>query len=60
MVILFAVQSYFWLQLRALHARLPATKQDEVLGAGWITAYPDNWARLVSFITIGVLPRLSL
>jgi hypothetical protein len=58
MVILFAVQSYFWVQLRALHARLPATKQDEVLSAGWIAAYPDNWARLVCVMTVGVLPAI--
>jgi hypothetical protein len=56
MVILFAVQIYFCVQLRTLRLRTSAENFDEARNAGWIGLYRDWGARLVSSLTIGVLP----
>ena len=57
MVIILAIQSYFWLHLRAFKRRAWSSALD-VSRHAWIALYNDRWAFVVTILTVSIFPSL--
>ena len=57
--IMFAVQFFFWLHLRAFWREISMSDAREIPNVGWIGLYRDTWACLISIISV-VLPLVVL
>jgi hypothetical protein len=54
LVIIVAIQLYFYLHLHTFRSRL--TPKDPGLDLAWIGLYPDHFARVISLVSVSVLP----
>ena len=57
-VIIFAIQAYFWLHLPAFDRGASISTVDASRYAGWIGLYNDRRAFIVSILTISIFPPL--